>query len=94
MHYFSRLFRWQEGTFFVDPAHRSSLDNISVFLSEKDGVTDSSLVAKYLAKSGVDHQVMPHLEHGEFLMNWTWRKRILDQVDRVARRIDDEGVEL
>lgn len=91
IHYFSRLFRWQQGTFFVDP---TSADNMTVFLSEKDGVTDSSLVAKYLAKSGVDHQVMLHLEHGEFLMNWTWRKRILDKVDRVARRIDDEGVEL
>ncbi|KAI8339885.1 hypothetical protein BC941DRAFT_236369 [Chlamydoabsidia padenii] len=98
IHYFTRIFRWQPGSYFAEATkttqvHRS-LPNTTIFLSENDCITDSFLVADYFDKIGMDYRFMPKMEHGEFLIKWTWRKRILDQIDRVARNVDDEGVEL
>ncbi|ORZ22379.1 Alpha/Beta hydrolase protein [Absidia repens] len=100
-HYISRHFQWFQCIYFADtnmkdsqqPNQQSPLNNATVFLSEADGIVGSPMVSKYLAACGVDYRMMPGLEHAGFLFNWTWRKQILDQIDCVARNVDDEGVD-
>ncbi|CAO3592857.1 unnamed protein product [Absidia cylindrospora] len=95
--YVARHFQWYENICFVDKTYSKQhplFNNTVVFLSERDGVTDCSLVAKNFVKHGVNHRIMQNLEHGEFLLNWTWRKQILDQIEWIARNVDDEGIDL
>ncbi|KAI8089707.1 Alpha/Beta hydrolase protein [Halteromyces radiatus] len=98
-HYISRHFQWFQCIYFADlmsnPRQQTNpLNNATVFLSEADGIVGSPMVYKYLTRCGVDCHLMPKLEHAGFLFNWTWRKRILEQIECVARNADDEGIDL
>ncbi|KAI9302793.1 Alpha/Beta hydrolase protein [Cunninghamella echinulata] len=96
-HYISRHFRWYEIIYFPDLINKngtlnptSPIRNSTVFLSEKDGIVASPTIANHLVESGVDCRVMPKLEHAGFLIDWSWQSRILEQVDWIARNVDDE----
>ncbi|KAI8342795.1 Alpha/Beta hydrolase protein [Chlamydoabsidia padenii] len=100
-HYLSRHFQWFQCIYFADPTEPkdvvdqpSPLNNSIVFLSGEDRIVGSPMVSKYLTKCGVDNRMMPGLEHAGFLFDWSWRKQILEQIDWVARNVDDEGIDL
>ncbi|KAI8384380.1 Alpha/Beta hydrolase protein [Radiomyces spectabilis] len=104
-YYISRHFQWFQTIYFVrnlgkeqvskrgddfDP--QDPLSNTTVFLSEKDGIVDSPLVAQYLQQNHVDARIMPGLQHAAFLINWKWRQQIIHRIEETARNIDDEGI--
>ncbi|KAG0171536.1 hypothetical protein DFQ30_000842 [Apophysomyces sp. BC1015] len=104
-YYISRHFQWFQTIFFVHPTTApeppnlpvpvepdSPLSNAAVFLSEHDGIVDSPTVANYLKQRGVDARIMPGMEHAEFLLNWKWRKQILEKIEQIGINADDEGV--
>ncbi|KAI8070324.1 Alpha/Beta hydrolase protein [Gongronella butleri] len=100
-HYISRHFQWFQCIFFADRLnkdmtlnHQSPLKRATVYISMKDSLVPSALVAKYLNRERVDCRTMPDLPHAGFLVNWTWRKRILQQIDRIASDVDDEAIDL
>ncbi|KAF7729575.1 hypothetical protein EC973_004250 [Apophysomyces ossiformis] len=103
-HYISRHFQWFQTIFFVHPTSTSQppclptvvepnspLSNAAIFLSERDGIVDSLVVATYLKERGVNAKIMPGMEHAEFLVNWKWRKHILEQVEYIGKQADDRS---
>ncbi|ORX62656.1 alpha/beta-hydrolase [Hesseltinella vesiculosa] len=100
-HYIARHFQWFQCIYFANRLNgdltlnqTSPLKRATVYLSTEDSLVPSAMVAKYLIHQRVDCRTMPGLTHAGFLFNWTWRKRILRQIEHIATDVDLEGTDL
>lgn len=87
-HYISRQFYWYQSVLF--PNEKTA--PMAVYLSEKDTIIDSHLVADYLQARDMDVHLMPGLQHAGFLIDAHWRDQILAKVDHLANQPIDEAI--
>ncbi|KAI8066282.1 Alpha/Beta hydrolase protein [Gilbertella persicaria] len=87
-YYISRHFQWFESIYFVDQTQKVPLQNIAVFLSEKDGIVGSDQVYQYLLENDVNTYSMKGLEHAMFLINKKWKSTIIHQIDTISCKAD------
>ncbi|KAI8351205.1 Alpha/Beta hydrolase protein [Choanephora cucurbitarum] len=87
-YYISRHFQWFESICFVEHIQKTTLNNMAVFLSEKDRIVGSEDVYHYLLEHGINTYVMKGLEHAMFLINRKWKNTIIHQIETISSKTD------
>ncbi|ORY93832.1 Alpha/Beta hydrolase protein [Syncephalastrum racemosum] len=88
-HYISRQFYWYQSVLFPN----EKMAPMAVYLSEKDTIIDSQLVADYLQAQNMDVHLMPGLQHAGFLIDVPWRDEILAKINKMADLSMDEAIQ-
>ncbi|KAI7871998.1 Alpha/Beta hydrolase protein [Spinellus fusiger] len=91
-YYISRHFHWFKAALYVTPPECNDPSmtwmttrlpaNTKIYLSEKDSIVNSPLVASYLQGRKVECEVMKGLEHATFLFQPYWKQRIVETLEK------------